>query len=103
MMRTELRHCAQAKPKKKTGAFQAIPMVPNAEEHLSAALKRASRITPSNKLKNEAAKARNKASRKMDGECHHLQCIMASQAAFIVLVLFQSNFATDVGMKILQH
>lgn len=50
-------------------------MVPNAEEHLAAALKRASRVTPSTKLKNEAAKARNKASRSMDGErsllCSH--------------------------------
>lgn len=90
MMRTELRHLAQAKPKKKTGAFQAIPMVPNADEHLGAALKRASRIMPSNKLKNEAAKARNKASRKMDGDYHHLQCITACQAAFIVFVLFRA-------------
>lgn len=59
--------CPQAKRKKKTGAFQALPMVPTAEEHLAAALKRAARVTPSAKLKNEAAKARNKASRKMDG------------------------------------
>ena len=44
-------------------------MVLNAEEHLAAALKRAARVMPSTKLKNEAAKARNKASRKMDGEC----------------------------------
>ncbi len=58
----------QVAARKKTGAFQALPLVPNAEEHLNAALKRAARVMPSTKLKNEAAKARNKASRKMDGE-----------------------------------
>ena len=49
-------------------------MVPNAEEHLAAALKRAARVMPSTKLKNEAAKARNKASRKMDGT--HPACLL---------------------------
>ncbi len=52
---------------KATGAFQAIPMVPSADEHLASALRRARRIMPSSKLKNEAAKARNKAARQMDG------------------------------------
>ena len=53
-------------------------MVPNAEEHLAAALKRAARVTPSTKLKNEAAKARNKASRKMDGV--HVTCSLQWRA-----------------------
>ena len=43
-------------------------MVPSADEHLASALRRARRIMPSVKLKNEAAKARNKAARQMDGE-----------------------------------
>ena len=49
-------------------------MVPNADEHLAAALKRAARVIASSKLKNEAAKARNRASRRMDGDhsIHHL-------------------------------
>lgn len=44
-------------------------MVPNADEHLASALKRATRISPSSRLKNEAARARNKAARQMDGVC----------------------------------
>ena len=58
----------QDRKTKRTGAFQAIPMVPNADEHLAAALKRAARVIASSKLKNEAAKARNRASRRMDGD-----------------------------------
>ena len=42
-------------------------MVPAADEHLASALRRARRITPNSRLKNEAAKARNKAARQMDG------------------------------------
>lgn len=42
-------------------------MVPSSDEHLASALKRARRVTPSGKLKNEAARARNKAARQLDG------------------------------------
>ena len=59
--------CPPAQAGRATGAFQAIPMVPSADEHLASALRRARRITPNSRLKNEAAKARNKAARQMDG------------------------------------
>ncbi|EIE24639.1 P-loop containing nucleoside triphosphate hydrolase protein [Coccomyxa subellipsoidea C-169] len=49
-----------------TGAFQSIPIVPTSDEHLASALKRAGRIGPNTKLKNEAARARNKTARQMD-------------------------------------
>ena len=68
----------QDRKAKRTGAFQAIPMVPNADEHLAAALKRAARVIASSKLKNEAAKARNRASRRMDGEfCTCMRTVIA--------------------------
>lgn len=54
--------------KSATGAFQSIPIVPTSDEHLASALKRASRIGPNSKLKNEAAQAKNKTARQMDGE-----------------------------------
>jgi hypothetical protein len=49
-----------------TGAFQRIPMVPPAEEHLASALRRARRVGGNAKLRNEAARARNRAARQMD-------------------------------------
>ncbi|KAK9909858.1 hypothetical protein WJX75_008488 [Coccomyxa subellipsoidea] len=60
---TNLRNEAK---KSATGAFQSIPIVPTSDEHLASALKRAGRIGPNSKLKNEAARARNKTARQMD-------------------------------------
>lgn len=59
--------CSQEAKKSATGAFQSIPIVPTSDEHLASALKRAGRIGPNSKLKNEAARARNKTARQMDG------------------------------------
>ena len=60
--------CSQEARKSATGAFQSIPIVPTSDEHLASALKRAGRIGPNSKLKNEAARAKNKTARQMDGE-----------------------------------
>ncbi|BDA42683.1 probable nucleolar GTP-binding protein 1 [Coccomyxa sp. Obi] len=62
---TELRASTETR-KSATGAFQSIPIVPTADEHLASALKRASRIGPNSKIKNEAARAKNKTARQMD-------------------------------------
>ena len=69
--------------------------MPNAEEHLNAALKRAARVMPSTKLKNEAAKARNKASRKMDGDL--LTAIYWSHAMYMRLACLQSRHVHVYG------
>ena len=53
-------------PHAETGAFQRIPHIPPAEEHLASALKRGLRVTTNVKLKNEAARAKNLAARQMD-------------------------------------
>lgn len=44
----------------RTGAFQKLPMVSPAKELLDSALRRAARVGPNKKLKNEAQKARNR-------------------------------------------
>ncbi|KAK9816846.1 hypothetical protein WJX72_006009 [[Myrmecia] bisecta] len=49
-----------------TGAFQRLPLVAPADEHIISALKRASRVSGNNKLKNETQKARSRAARQMD-------------------------------------
>ena len=49
-------------------------MVPSSDEHLASALKRTRRVMPSSKLKNEAARARNKAARQLDGAALHRHC-----------------------------
>lgn len=46
--------------KGRTGAFQKLPMVSPARELLDSALRRAARVGPNKKLKNEAHKARNR-------------------------------------------
>ena len=57
-----------------TGAFQRIPMVPPAEEHLASALRRARRVGGNVKLRSEAARARNRAARQMVPSRH--LCLM---------------------------
>lgn len=49
-----------------TGAFQSLPMVAPSREIIDSAVRRSQRIGGSGKLKNEAARARNKAARQLD-------------------------------------
>ena len=49
-----------------TGAFQKLPMVAPAKETIDSAVRKSSRLGANNKLKNEAAKARNQAARQLD-------------------------------------
>lgn len=44
----------------RTGAFQRLPMVSPAKELLDSALRRAARVQPNRKLRNEAQKAKNR-------------------------------------------
>eukprot|EP00887_Chlorella_sp_A99_P004720 scaffold4.g4720.t1 len=50
----------------RTGAFQRLPMVSPAKELIDSALRRASRVQPNRKLRNEAQKAKNRAARALD-------------------------------------
>ena len=52
--------------KQATGAFQRLPIVPSAEEHIRSALKRANRVTGNKAIKNRAQHARNLSARKLD-------------------------------------
>ncbi|KAG1665231.1 hypothetical protein FOA52_011419 [Chlamydomonas sp. UWO 241] len=52
--------------KRKLGMLQSVPAVPQPQETLASAIKRASRCTPSSGIKNEAEKERNRAARQMD-------------------------------------
>ncbi|RMZ54028.1 hypothetical protein APUTEX25_002605 [Auxenochlorella protothecoides] len=54
------------RPTMEPGAFQRLPIVASAKELVRTSVRRASRVGNNNKLKNEAAKARNRASRAMD-------------------------------------
>lgn len=47
----------------RTGAFQALPMVAPSRELLDSAVRRAGRVGPNKKLKNEAQKAKNRCGR----------------------------------------
>jgi hypothetical protein len=49
-----------------TGMLSRLPMVPPAAEHIATALKRAERVKPNLKLKNELQRIRNQATRRMD-------------------------------------
>lgn len=49
-----------------TGALQTVPVVAPANEHLSSALKRASKVTHAAHIKNEAERERNRGARQMD-------------------------------------
>ena len=49
-----------------TGAFQRLPIVPSAEEHIRSALKWANRVTGNKAIKNKAQHARNLSARKLD-------------------------------------
>ena len=49
-----------------SGALQQVPVVSPADEQLASARKRASRVVASAAIKNEAAKARNKAAKQLD-------------------------------------
>ena len=42
-----------------TGAFAELPVVAPADEHIVSAMKRARKVPPNNRLKNEAQRARN--------------------------------------------
>ncbi len=50
-----------------TGAFQRLPMVSPSKEIIESALKRAERVGGNKKLKNEGARAKNRAARQLDG------------------------------------
>jgi nucleolar GTP-binding protein len=64
----------------RTGAFQRLPMVAPSRELLDSALKRASRVGPNKKLKNEAARARNRAARALDTVMKELATPLGSYA-----------------------
>jgi nucleolar GTP-binding protein len=49
-----------------TGAFAALPVVPPGDEHLSVSLRKASRVRADPKIRNEAARARHAAARRLD-------------------------------------
>ena len=49
-----------------TGAFQRLPMVSPSKEIIESALKRAERVGGNKKLKNEAARVKNRAARQLD-------------------------------------
>lgn len=53
-------------PKRHTGAFQRLPMVAPSKEIIESALRRAERVGGNKKLKNEAARAKNRAARQLD-------------------------------------
>lgn len=55
-----------AAPKRHTGAFQRLPMVAPSKEIIESALRRAERVGGNKKLKNEAARAKNRAARQLD-------------------------------------
>ncbi|KAL4523871.1 hypothetical protein Ndes2437A_g00437 [Nannochloris sp. 'desiccata'] len=50
-----------------TGAFQRLPMVSPSKEIIESAVRRAERVGGNKKLKNEAARAKNRAARQLDG------------------------------------
>jgi nucleolar GTP-binding protein len=50
-----------------TGAFQRLPMVSPSREIIESAVRRAERVGGNKKLKNEAARAKNRAARQLDG------------------------------------
>ena len=50
----------------RTGAFQRLPMVSPSREIIESALRRAERVGGNKKLKNEAARAKNRAARQLD-------------------------------------
>lgn len=50
-----------------TGAFQRLPMVSPSREIIESAMRRAERVGGNKKLKNEAARAKNRAARQLDG------------------------------------
>lgn len=66
-----LPHAAPTPPPPKrtvsTGAFQRLPMVAPSREIIESAVRRAERVGGNKKLKNEAARAKNRAARQLDG------------------------------------
>lgn len=58
--------CVQDGRQRKTGAFQQLPHIPLADDHLRTACNRANRIQPNQKLKNKFANAKNLAARRLD-------------------------------------
>jgi nucleolar GTP-binding protein len=72
------RAAAPAPPRAGTGAFQRLPMVSPSKELIDSALRRAARTPSNKKLKNEAAKAKNRAARCMDTLMKELAAPLAS-------------------------
>lgn len=64
-MQTSL-HVLQDATQRPTGAFQNLPIVPQLEEHVRSALRRASRVPGNKSLKNKAQHARNLTARRLD-------------------------------------
>lgn len=63
------------------GAFAHLPVVPQAEEHFSVASRRAGRVRADPKIKNEAARARSWAARRLDAMGQELCTPLGRMAA----------------------
>ena len=57
---------AAAPPSSAAGAFSKLPVVPAADDHLASAVRRAGRVRADPKIKNDAARARHAAARRLD-------------------------------------